>query len=73
MTSETLEDNAIRLVQDIRQNSNPNRRQAWPFFTALPNFAGKLQQAGANGLVLFNRFYQPDIDLENLEVTQTWF
>jgi dihydroorotate dehydrogenase (fumarate) len=39
-----------------------------PFFTALPNFASRLVQAGADGLVLFNRFYQPDLDLENLEV-----
>ena len=39
-----------------------------PFFTSLPNFAKRLTQAGANGLVLFNRFYQPDFDLENLEV-----
>ncbi|MBC8509068.1 MAG: dihydroorotate dehydrogenase-like protein [Anaerolineales bacterium] len=39
-----------------------------PFVTAIPNFAQKLAQAGANGLVLFNRFYQPDFDLEELEV-----
>ena len=39
-----------------------------PFFTALPNVAKRLVEAGANGLVLFNRFYQPDIDLEDLEV-----
>ena len=39
-----------------------------PHFTALANFACRLERAGADGLVLFNRFYQPDIDLENLEV-----
>ena len=39
-----------------------------PFFTALPNFARRLVEAGADGLVLFNRFYQPDFDLEELEV-----
>ena len=39
-----------------------------PFFTSLPNFARRLVEAGANGLVLFNRFYQPDFDLEELEV-----
>jgi dihydroorotate dehydrogenase (fumarate) len=39
-----------------------------PFFTALPNFARSLDGAGARGLVLFNRFYQPDFDLERLEV-----
>jgi dihydroorotate dehydrogenase (fumarate) len=40
-----------------------------PFFTALPNVAVRLAEAGARGLVLFNRFYQPDFDLESLEVT----
>ena len=39
-----------------------------PFFSSLPNMARKLEQAGADGLVLFNRFYQPDLDIENLEV-----
>jgi dihydroorotate dehydrogenase (fumarate) len=40
-----------------------------PFFTNFGNVAKQLVDAGANGLVLFNRFYQPDIDLETLEVT----
>ena len=39
-----------------------------PFFTNFANMAKRLDQAGANGLVLFNRFYQPDIDLDSLEV-----
>jgi dihydroorotate dehydrogenase (fumarate) len=39
-----------------------------PFFTNFANMAKRFDQAGANGLVLFNRFYQPDIDLEALEV-----
>jgi dihydroorotate dehydrogenase (fumarate) len=39
-----------------------------PFFTALAHFARELTRAGADGLVLFNRFYQPDFDLEELEV-----
>jgi dihydroorotate dehydrogenase (fumarate) len=39
-----------------------------PFFTGLAHFAVKLAEAGADGLVLFNRFYQPDLDLETLEV-----
>ena len=44
------------------------RSRLSPFFTAIPNIAKRLADAGAKGLVLFNRFYQPDIDLENLEV-----
>jgi dihydroorotate dehydrogenase (fumarate) len=39
-----------------------------PYFTALAHFARRLDEHGADGLVLFNRFYQPDVDLERLEV-----
>ncbi|MBD2666860.1 dihydroorotate dehydrogenase [Richelia sinica FACHB-800] len=39
-----------------------------PYFTNTASIAQRLDQAGADGLVLFNRFYQPDINLENLEV-----
>lgn len=39
-----------------------------PYFSSFANMAVRLEQAGADGLVLFNRFYQPDIDLESLEV-----
>jgi dihydroorotate dehydrogenase (fumarate) len=39
-----------------------------PFFSNMANMAKRLDQAGVNGLVLFNRFYQPDINLESMEV-----
>jgi dihydroorotate dehydrogenase (fumarate) len=39
-----------------------------PFFTAIPNFCTQTASAGAKGVVLFNRFYQPDFDLDALEV-----
>ncbi len=39
-----------------------------PYFSATANIAHRLTAAGARGLVLFNRFYQPDLDLENLDV-----
>lgn len=39
-----------------------------PFFSSMANMAKQLDQAGANGLVLFNRFYQPDIDIDELEI-----
>ena len=39
-----------------------------PFFSNFANMAQRLDEAGADGLVLFNRFYQPDIDLEELEI-----
>jgi dihydroorotate dehydrogenase (fumarate) len=42
-----------------------------PFFSALPNFARQLVANGADGLVLFNRFYQPDIDIEALDTVSS--
>ena len=39
-----------------------------PFWSNLADMAARLESAGADGLVLFNRFYQPDIDPENLQV-----
>ncbi len=42
-----------------------------PFFSSFSNLAGKLEGAGADGLVIFNRFYQPDIDIEALDVIPT--
>jgi dihydroorotate dehydrogenase (fumarate) len=69
LTSTQLEDNYLKLVSDIRAGIKiPLAVKLAPFFTALPNFAKRLVEAGADGLVLFNRFYQPDLDLENLEV-----
>jgi len=69
LTSTELEDASIRFVADVRARvSIPLAIKLSPFYTALPNFARRLAAAGANGLVLFNRFYQPDFDLEELEV-----
>jgi dihydroorotate dehydrogenase (fumarate) len=69
LTGTQLEDNYLKLVSDIRAEIRiPLAVKLAPFFTALPNFASRLVEAGADGLVLFNRFYQPDLDLENLEV-----
>lgn len=42
-----------------------------PFFSSMANVARNLEQSGADALVLFNRFYQPDFDLDNLEVVPT--
>jgi dihydroorotate dehydrogenase (fumarate) len=69
ITSNLIEDTYLRLVSDIRSTVKiPLAIKLAPYFTALPNFAKRLADAGVNGLVLFNRFYQPDMDLENLEV-----
>lgn len=69
VTSSQLEDEHISLVGAICKQVNiPVAIKLSPFYTALPNFARRLTDAGANGLVLFNRFYQPDFDLDELEV-----
>lgn len=69
LTSAQLETAYVTLVQDIRAKIDvPIAVKLSPTFTALPNFAKRLADAGANGLVLFNRFYQPDFDLDALEV-----
>lgn len=69
LTSADLEDSYITLVKDVRaQIKIPLAVKLSPYFTALPNLAKRLVKAGANGLVLFNRFYQPDLDLEKLDV-----
>jgi dihydroorotate dehydrogenase (fumarate) len=52
----------------VEQVSIPVAVKIGPFFSSLPHMAEQFVEAGASGLVLFNRFYQPDIDLEELEV-----
>ena len=42
-----------------------------PYFTSVPNMAARLDRLGVQALVLFNRFYQPDIDIEALSVQRT--
>jgi dihydroorotate dehydrogenase (fumarate) len=57
------------LVRDIKASLKiPVAVKLSPYFSAMANMAKRLDQVGANGLVLFNRFYQPDFDLEKLEV-----
>jgi dihydroorotate dehydrogenase (fumarate) len=69
LSSAELEDEYVRLVREVRATVKiPIALKLSPFFTALPHVAKRFVQAGANGLVLFNRFYQPDFDLEALEV-----
>ncbi len=69
MSSAELEDTYVNLVKDVRATIKiPLAVKLSPFFTALPHMAKRLVEAGANGLVLFNRFYQPDLDCETLEV-----
>ena len=69
LTCQELEKTYVDLVKDIKKQIHiPLAVKLSPFFTSLPNLASRLVQAGANGLVLFNRFIQPDFDIETLEV-----
>ena len=69
MTGEQVEQNYINILQAVKSQVNiPVAVKLSPFFSNMANMAKKLVEAGANGLVLFNRFYQPDINIEELEV-----
>ncbi|MGB6220691.1 dihydroorotate dehydrogenase-like protein [Haloferula sp.] len=66
----TIERNYLELVRSVCETTSlPVAVKISPFLSAPANFCRELSVAGAKGVVLFNRFYQPDIDLEKLEVT----
>lgn len=59
----------LDILRDVKATvSIPVTMKLSPYFSAIANMAYRLSEAGANGLVLFNRFYQPDLDLEQLAV-----
>jgi dihydroorotate dehydrogenase (fumarate) len=59
----------LRLISDVIAAVDlPVAVKLGPYYTAMANFAGRVRAAGADGLVLFNRFYQPDLDLETRDV-----
>ena len=67
--SRTIEDNYVETLSEVKKTVTiPVALKLSPFFTSLSAMAKRFDDAGADALVLFNRFYQPDIDLENLEV-----
>ena len=68
----SVEGRLLGLVRDVRAAiSIPLAVKLSPFYSSLPAFVQQLEHAGANGVVLFNRFYQPDIDLEALDLQRT--
>jgi dihydroorotate dehydrogenase (fumarate) len=63
-----IEDDYCELLEAVKaQVRIPVAVKLGPFFTSLPHLAYRLKSTGAGALVLFNRFYQPDFDLETLE------
>lgn len=64
-----METRYIELVEQVTAAVNiPVAIKIGPYFSALPHMAGRFAKAGATGLVMFNRFMQPDMDIEALEV-----
>jgi len=65
-----IENSVIEILENIvGRVSIPVAVKLSPFYSSLPNLARRLASSGARGLVLFNRFYQPDINIDDLEVT----
>jgi dihydroorotate dehydrogenase (fumarate) len=71
-SSSILEDRLLALVKAVRAAvAIPLAVKLSPFFTALPHFARGLEAAGADAIVLFNRFYEPDVDVRDQQVVKT--
>ncbi len=69
LSSDDIERMYLNTLKTVKGSvSIPVALKLSPFFSAMANMARQFDAAGANALVLFNRFYQPDIDLESLEV-----
>lgn len=65
----SIEEESEAIVREVKRSVGiPIAVKLSPFYTSLPHFARRLDLTGADGLVLFNRFYQPDLDIEQLEV-----
>jgi dihydroorotate dehydrogenase (fumarate) len=68
-SGETVEEGFCELVHQVKASVRiPVAVKLSPFFSSIPNIARRFDRAGADALVLFNRFYQPDFDIEALEV-----
>ncbi len=67
--SSTIEDRYLETVRQVVDAIDiPVAVKIGPFFSSLPNMCKKLSDIGVKGIVMFNRFYQPDIDIDHLEV-----
>jgi dihydroorotate dehydrogenase (fumarate) len=71
-TGGMIEAEILELVKSVKQSVKiPVAVKLSPFFTSLPNFAAKLDQIPVDGIVLYNRFYQPDIDVTGLKIVRS--
>ncbi len=71
-TGDQIEKRTLEVVRAVTQTvSIPISVKLSPYYSSLSNFAHQLDDLGVDGLVLFNRFYQPDIDIEKLEAVSS--
>jgi dihydroorotate dehydrogenase (fumarate) len=71
-SSSSVENDILSLITTVRTHvAVPLAVKIGPFFSALPAFIQRIVDVGADGVVLFNRFYQPDIDLDELIISPT--
>ncbi|MCB9435626.1 MAG: dihydroorotate dehydrogenase-like protein [Anaerolineales bacterium] len=69
LTGAEVEERYLQVVRNVKAKvSIPVAVKVGPYFSNMANMAKRFSEAGADGLVLFNRFYQPDIDLDELRV-----
>jgi dihydroorotate dehydrogenase (fumarate) len=69
-TPDDIENEYLTIITSIKAQVNiPVAVKLSPFFTNFSHFARRVDRSGADALVLFNRFYQPDIEIENLEIS----
>jgi dihydroorotate dehydrogenase (fumarate) len=69
LTAQDVENRYLEVLNAVKSTVKiPVAMKLSPFFSSMANMARRLDQAGVGGLVMFNRFYQPDIDLETLEM-----
>jgi dihydroorotate dehydrogenase (fumarate) len=72
MSGSEVERQTIEMIREVKDGLKiPLAVKLSPFFTAFAHFARRLDGAGADGLVLFNRYYDPDIDVQELNVLRT--
>jgi dihydroorotate dehydrogenase (fumarate) len=72
LTGQEVENASLEAVREVRKATRlPLAVKLSPFYSSLAHFAGQIDRAGADALVLFNRFYQPDISPEDLELNRT--
>lgn len=72
LTATETEASYLRTIRELRRALHiPLAVKIHPYFSSLPNIAQQMHNAGADALVLFNRFYQPDLDIETLRLKPT--